>query len=119
MYAIIQPCGTTIIANLLKTIYHALTCVYAFVARMKVKVKIVNLTKKILIQFRQGRLPVKFICFFVLKIVLLLLHVNQVSAFLVEIKTTWIKQLVTFPKIPFLVSLPLIGISYYSCLNIY
>ena len=75
--------------------------------------------KKILIQFCRGRLPVKFLCFFVLKIVLLLLHVNQVSAFLVKIKTTWIKQLGTFPKIPFLVSLPLIGISYYSCLSIY
>ena len=46
VYGIIQPCGTTIVANVLKTIYHALTCANAFVARMKVKVKIINLTKK-------------------------------------------------------------------------
>ena len=108
-YAIVQTCATTIITNVIKTIYHALTCANALVVKMKVKVKIMNLTE-IMNTIPLRRLPVKFICFsFVLKIVLILLHFDQLLTVLVEIKITWIKELVTFAKIPY----------YYCCLNIY
>ena len=39
MYAIVQPCTTTIIANVIKIIYHALTCANALIVKMKIKVK--------------------------------------------------------------------------------
>ena len=42
---VFQHCGTTIVANVIKTIYYALTCANALVFKMKMKVKIINLTK--------------------------------------------------------------------------
>ena len=45
MYALVQPCATTSIANI-KTIYHALTLANVVDVKMKVKVKILNFTKR-------------------------------------------------------------------------
>ena len=64
MYVIVQPCGTTIVANVIKTIYYALTCANALVVKMKMKVKIINLTKTM------NTILARKICFsFVLKII--------------------------------------------------
>lgn len=46
MYALVQPCATTSIANIIKTIYHALTLANVVDVKMKVKVKILNFTKR-------------------------------------------------------------------------
>ena len=46
MYAFVQPCTTKSIANIIKPIYHALTLANAADVKMKVKVKILNFTKR-------------------------------------------------------------------------
>lgn len=66
MYTIVEPCATTIVANIIKTIYHVLKCANALVVKMKVKVKIINLTKTInTIQSRNpaSKIYLLFVCF--------------------------------------------------------
>lgn len=103
--SIVQPCATKFIANVVKTIYHALTCSNALVVKMKVKIKITNLTKTMnTVPPRKtaSKIYLLFVCF-------IILHFGQVLTVLVEIKITCIKELVSFLKIPY----------YYYCVNIY
>ena len=93
-------------ANVIKTIYHALTCSNALVVKMKVKMKITNLTKTMnTVPPRKtaSKIYLFFVCF------IILLHFDQVLTVLVETKITCMKELVSFLKIPY----------YYYCVNIY
>ena len=104
--SIVQPCATKFIANVVKTIYHALTCSNALVVKMKVKIKITNLTKT-MNTVPPRKTASKIYLLFVFLIIIL--HFDQVLTVLVEIKITCIKKLVTFLKIPY----------YFCCDNIY
>ena len=63
---IVQPCVTAIVANVIKIVYHALTCTNELVVKMKVNMKIMNLFKTMnIISPRKyaSKIYLLFVCF--------------------------------------------------------